>query len=631
LISEDFISKECACGEYFTTRSAYQEHRAMYPWHEYIRATKKDLVCKLCKKRFNDLDEFLHHWEREAWHSNQALILSYIRPRKKTSDAVDMRPTERELLKDRIRQDKTKWRLKLGRRAEKLVLKEINYGLKRFAMTTIVIVGVPDVGKSSVALALAELIKKKTLKRLWRLFQNPDMFPPKIKRVISEQGEFAFYRPKVNFNFSVDTTRRQFAKARLGYTIMQDEDPDLMGKRSTIIKNAIANLLNQMREAGVNLIFCDPEMVEYVKMPNLVIEVVAKVEEKRYCKCIIYDRKKVARGWANIRILDDDHPLMLKYAPEKTKNVTKKKIRGGFDSSHFDWEEFRELTMKATKHVHKLDERGDLDPKTCPLSQLKVAIMSADIPGDSLLQQAVLDTVIQVFRPKRRAVPQETNEPVTYIDDLKFTRLRTINEPEFIRKIADAWPYVLEKRKERGEQDPPKFIGPLHAEAWYFKFQGMMNSKDIPFQIQEFHPKKKLVSHGMINNKYDEGGYPAIFQHEVSGECAEFAIWKEFFDEYEWVGGNRLPDLVSGDNWIEVKLRNEARRDLMKYIVKDKSGRAIDPEDNWKLQHIMDGKPFTIVEVDYDVKRCTISFYDVSLKDSPEEEDVIELDIENTD
>ena len=599
------------------------EHKALFPWHSWIRATKKDLVCKLCKKRFRDIHRFLDHWKREDWHSRQAFILSHVKPKKVDKLTVEMRPAERALLADRIRGDKTKWRLKLGRRAERLIMREIQYSVKHLAMFTLVIIGVPDIGKSSVALALAELLRKTFLKRLHDLFEQPEKISPKVERVITAQGKFEFYRPKVYFNFSVDDTTRQFSKSRLGFVITQDEDPGLMGKRSGIIKLAISNLLNQMREAGVSLIFCDPEMVEFVKMPNLIIEVVAKNEEYRFCKCIVYDRKKVARGWANIFILPDEHPLTVKYGPLKTENVTKKKLSGGFDSANIDWNAFRAHCRKAIDHVDHLYERGDIDPYSCPMRTLEVAILSAGIPADSWIQNGVLDTVKAYYRKSSRGVDEDL-EPITTSKGLKFNRLRTINEIEFLRKIADSWVYVMAKRKERGEKQPKKFAGTLHAEAWYHKYRAQMSAKDIGRKLAEYHPKKKTVSHGMINNDYDNGGYPAIFAHEVSGECGEYAIWKDFFPDYDWTGGHGKPDLQREDHWVEVKTRCEGRKDLAKYIAP------------WEVEHIRNGNDLTLVVVDYDFGKCMIEFYDVTLDPETELEPVViepefeTLDIENT-
>ena len=37
-------------------------------------------------------------------------------------------------------------------------------------------------------------------------------------------------------------------------------------------------------------------------------------------------------------------------------------------------------------------------------------------------------------------------ESACSVDGLDFTKIRSINVPEFIRKVADAWPDVLEKR-----------------------------------------------------------------------------------------------------------------------------------------------------------------------------------------
>ena len=594
-----FEPYECNCGETFQTQKSKSEHLALYPWHLHIRATKKGFVCRLCKKRYATLNRFVDHWNQESWHSKQAFILGHVKPKRTGRPKVEMRPAERALLRDRIRQDRTKFRLKLGKRAERLILREIDYSVRRLAMFTLVIVGVPDVGKSSVALALAELIRKSFLKRLVKLFEHPEKIPPKIAAVIASQGKFEFYRPKASFNFNVDDTTRQFRKSRLGHTIVQDEDPGLMGKRSGIIKMAIANLLTQMREAGVSLIFCDPEMVEYVKSPNLIIEVVAKSEEGRFCTCIVYDRKKVARGWANIHILDDDHPLMVKYHPAKTANVAKKMQRGGFDSVRIDWQEFKDYCRKAIDFVDELYERGDIDPYRCPIGTLEIAILSSDIPADSYVQIRVVNAVKTYYRKSTSG--SDDSEPITIAKGLKFNRLRIIDELEFLRKVADAWPHVLKHRKKRREKPPDKFRGQLHAEAWYLKYKGKMTAKTIGQELAEFHPKRKAVSHAMINNDYDNGGYPAIFATEVSGECGEYAVWNDYFPEYIWTGGQGKPDLAKGNSWINVKVRCEGRKDLAKYV------------EPWEKAHLASGGDLSLVVVNYDFGKCKIEFHEVTL------------------
>jgi len=569
------------CEKSFKSAGALRRHNESTPWEKYMKffKTKKIFRCTVCKEDFKSRKEFKSHWDDS--HESYADEQTWLTGGTKKHDGYDMRPMEAELIKHNLRTESAYSALKSDFTVNELVIAEIEHGINNEAMTVTELVGIPGAGKSIFALSLARIIQMRWLEQIIDLFRRG-----KIKEA---------YTPRIFIGFDIDTTLQHLRTAKMGDVIIQDEDPEMMGAHSGSTKSQIENIMKVMRKACINFIFVSPVSTPYINMPNMVFEVISKNKKLRRTKAALYDRKYHAVGWVVFKILEADDPLLIEYELMKDVNLEQIKASGGRRSVGITSDQLIEDVERLLEYLKKTNYNFT---RRHSIADLAERAGMAGVEGDSAYQKFVARTTMDYINA-------EMAELVGYGDDADdvdasnkylFVTEERYDDPAFLHEIYRALPEAktaVRARSTRNPQDNPlKLFKDKHAKGWmHYYAEGL--SYDAVGDIMK-------VKGTAIANKYVKHGWSAIFQEEISGDCAEHALRKKYFKEFDVVGGLGKPDLVhkvDKNDWIEVKLRRRL------------SERKEDLVNNFEYEFVDQGGTLRLALITYEQRKCIIQMY----------------------
>jgi len=595
------------------------------------------LKCTICEKVSNNSKKFIEHWDDD--HDDQALRDGFLSATSKGKQAYNwsIRPSELELIKQRIKSDRNKAALKNSFAVNDMVLDEFEYGIKEAAMTVIEILGIPGVGKSVLGLTLARHLQMLWTIKLKEWWEAGPFVTEKLEdgstiryslTFLQETEHKKFYLPTIRIGFNMDQTTKHIQDARKGDVVIQDEDPSLAGVNARSVQEQIENLLKIMREACINLIFISPETVSYVRTPSFVLEAIARDNDRRLTIAAYFDRQHNAHGWTVYEILPEDDPLMVYYRKHKRANINKIKAMAGKEGAKFDKED---LMRDATILYNFVKESGviDIDNVSVTKEFLKTMVMFVDdIKGSTKYVDAVALTLKQILDTKKSIsdvvrtpgmVEMARTSYVTSDDEFVIELEEVIDEPAFIEKMHKLLPEALEHKANCGDGSKKLHIEfikdddgnsiPIskHAEAWYLYYARGYPLQQVAEALAHYKADGELTS-SAIANSYEQSGWRAIYQVELSGYAAEVAF-KDMYcpdeDGWELVAGHGEIDIKNREDetWIELKIRNR---------LKPKER----PEEQitmFEYQHVRDGKPFKLIRVGYVPEKCRIEIWNVTI------------------
>ena len=545
--------------------------------------------CTFCKEEFSSEEEFIRHWDEN--HESYAQERSYFKPRKKDEGGFFTRTMEKELIKHNLRTDSAYTALRSGFTVNEMLKSEVNDGVQDEAMTVVEVVGIAGAGKSVFALTLARTFQMTWLNKIIELYMAGEL-KDKDGKLIEP------YAPKIYMGFDLDETLEHLKKARMGDTIIQDEDPEMMGKHSTSSKQRLENVLKIFRKACINFIFVSPLSTPYINMPNLVFEVIGRNKPKRLTKAALYDRKYHSVGWIIIKVLDVDDELLVAYDAMKDANLELIRMSGGRRSVNVSPSDVLDDVKRLLDYLRAINY--NFSKRRHILSYLVEIATMAKVEGDTAYQNFIAGQVRDILNEGilDDIEPGFTGSGTTNTK-YQFIKEKEIDDRFFLKAVYEAAEEALDRIKERSVkkpgENPLKKFKMIHAEAWYQHY-GM----GLPFDKvgSMFN-----VTGQCIANDYDSGGYSAIYQKEIIGECAEIAVCDKYFSNYRLIGGKGKPDLVGkadpkGD-WIEVKIRNRLSEKLSD-LIRDFEYEFVDAGGTLRLALIL-----------YKKKKCKIVVYRV--------------------
>lgn len=437
-------------------------------------------------------------------------------------------------------------------------------------------------GKSVFALSLARIIQMKWLERIIDMFRHQQ-----IKEA---------YTPKIFLGFDLDTTLRHLREAKMGDTIIQDEDPEMMGAHSGSTKSQIENLMKVMRKACINFIFVSPVSTPYINMPNMVFEVIAKNKKLRRTKAALYDRKYHAVGWIIMDVLEVDDPLLIDYEKMKDINLEDIKQSGGRRSVGITEEQLFEDVKKLMDYLKKIQYNFT---KRHTIADLAEHAGMAKVEGDTAYQRFVARTTLDFINQQMAELMGYGDEEGEIDASVKYLFIaeERYEDPLFLYEIYKSLPeakisIVARSAKKPGENTLKKFKD-KHAKAWMLYY-----AKGTPYDNVGDIMK---VSGQSIANSYKQHGWNAIFQEEISGDCAEHALTRKYFKDYEVIGGFGKPDLINKldkkNDWIEVKIRRRL------------SVRKEDLIRSFEYEFVDRGGKLRLALITYKQQECIIQMY----------------------
>ena len=573
------------CNETFNSEADLKEHNKRMPWRRYAKYMPKlDIIrCDLCKEDFDSEWHFHQHWDEN--HDSMAEERKYLFPRKKEIGDWSVRPMEDELVKHNLRTDSAYAALKSDFVVNEIVISELDHGISQEAMTVIEIVGIPGAGKSLFALSLARILQLKWLDKIIDLYKHGDVKEP--------------YVPRIYIGFDLETTLRYLRSAKMGDTIVQDEDPEMMGAHSSSSKQQIENVMKVMRKACINFIFVSPISTPYINMPNMVFEVIAKNKKKRLTRAALYDRKYHAVGWTVMKILDEDDELLVSYNAMKDENLERIKLSGGRRSVGISSDQVMDDMRRLLNYLKGINYNFT---KRHSLADLIEYASMAKVEGDSLYQRLVAKQVKEFMEESiSDLLEEDLSEGMDIRGKYLIELVAEYNDKSFLEAMYDAVDEAKISIEARSKKDPRanvfKKFQDHHAKAWYNYYYHGLPYDSIGNTLG--------VTGQMIANTYDNGGYNAIFQVEIQGECAEIALRKKYFRDYKNVGGFGEPDLVLESSpttdWIEVKCFQRLADKIENLIAK------------FEYEFVDKGGKMRLALITYKKKECKIRIYSVTL------------------
>jgi hypothetical protein len=409
-----------ACGKVFKNSVQLYKHRYENLHEDYHMRYKNLHRCTMCSQDFESYDDFLMHWKMERWHDDHALTIFHLgRQAKADDEGWVISPSEGALIERRIRNDPNNAALKYKRSANKIVIDTIKHHIKSHAMIVAECYGIPDSGKSWFILSLVytviQPLSRKKLVMNW--LKNPEnelameihreeqaalgrkmgryeatvelmkmlktcpkcgdthfrgevcpscgnttcceahLFGQVCEKCENKGVQSLWRDPQVVITFSVAQTVRTMAHAVPYDTIVQDEDPDLVGAGQKTTMKRIENLLKTMRIRCINFMFISPTRVKYVENANLVFEVLYKRPPTWETKTAFFDREHVSLGWIVSKVLSDEDPRMVNYQADKIANVDALARQLGAEGYEYSFEEIQNDAKKALERLFNSIEK----------------------------------------------------------------------------------------------------------------------------------------------------------------------------------------------------------------------------------------------------------------------------------
>jgi len=467
---EQFVCS--GCGRVFRTQKELYTHKYHNLWEDYIlRYRTGRAKCLFCGEVFPSEEAFIDHWYRQPDHEDYALTFLQMGTvsKDRTRGQWWIVESEGRVLERRLKTDPKLRKAKFGDAAGDIVLKTIRDRIDDDAMFVGVVYGIPGAGKSSFTRALIETVilplaqrrlamswlrqDRKNLMDALYLMQElrargHDIGLGRAALFLMEQRGLNT-RPRVFLSANIPETLKLVREARPFNTIMQDEDPALMGRGAATARDKIETLLQTMRQKRINFLFISPVNIDYVSNPNLIFEVTHKAVpfSRRVSRAIVYDREGHAFGWCQLQLLPVNHPAMEEYAEFKERILERWQQAMGAEGYEFDVED---VVREAERALKILFDRLDHEiVSQYTLSDLKNLMPALGVRDVGFYQDAVakhLHMLIQREVQQRRKEALEemtrtTGESVPVDLDLEFT----LDDGPYLEVIRREWP--LEMRK----------------------------------------------------------------------------------------------------------------------------------------------------------------------------------------
>lgn len=554
------------CGGVFKNDVALENHHRAN-LHMIYHKTQKNgvIVCEICKEKFPDFDLFYRHWKGDYKHDDYAWAKYRFRIKKPNKGRWTVHPFWKRLIERKFRESKKKRRVRYYN-AVPLLIEALEYGFDEEAYNVVMVVGPSGHGKSRVALLLAQ----------WM-----------VDYIYEKEGII----PEVIFTRNMAETQFAFPAAAKHDVIMQDESPTLSGMGSKTFASNMGNLLETMRAAEVNIIYCCPFEIEELKSQQVIIEVYGRDKKKRKTLTYIYDPERIMLGYGEIKILPEDNELEEKYKIFKKAMVAKLKASGGAMSGHMPAQKIEE-DIRLVQMAIKSQYHGK-DFTKLPIKVYE-GVASLYVDGNVAHQNGVAWGAKEKFKDEKRGEEEGTG----MIQEAKG--------------IGDAW---LPSVKTEGRYERPDMLQAIydHAKPLSERQVCGLEFYRLHYVEEELQEDATVMIKEMFAGKYRERtrqGYRDMYHSAAQkggplGEGGEKAVREEFYPKGVHFGGRGEPDIVIGnperpDKIVEVKTREIA------------SDRHIRPlRDRIKTEvylkkYIEMRTPIDIVTLNYAKGKCTV-------------------------
>ena len=207
-------------------------------------------------------------------------------------------------------------------------------------------------------------------------------------------------------------------------------------------------------------------------------------------------------------------------------------------------------------------------------------------------------TIVEALAEDAERPRRENRREILTEEDLdiqiEWERVRRLEDPDFLTQIVLMAPMALADQRTKKYQ-------PKHAEAWKLKYADGWTTDHLSDEYD--------VAKATFSNNYDQGGWCAIFNREVAGYAAEYALQHRYYPDCEVYGKNipEAPDLFNKDTglMVEVKLRHRAEPPNLSMFSRS------------EIQNLIEGKPTQLALITYKPKHCQIEIYEPRLLSNP--------------
>lgn len=556
------------CGGVFKNDIILENHHRAN-LHQIFHKVQKNgvIICEICNEKFPDFASFYIHWKNDYNHDNHAWSKYRFRIKKPNKGRWTVHPFWKRLIERKFRESKKKRRVRYYN-AIPLLIEALEYGFDEESYNVVMVVGPSGHGKSRVALLLAQ----------WMVD-----YIEKAKGII----------PEVIFTRNMAETQFAFPAAAKHDVVLQDESPTLSGMGSKTFAANMGNLLETMRAAEVNIIYCCPFEIEELKSQQVIIEVYGRDKKKRKTLTYIYDPERIMLGYGEIKILPEDNELERKYGIFKKAMVAKLKASGGAMSGHMPAQKIEE-DIRLVQMAIKSQFRGK-DFTKLPIKVYE-GVASLYVDGNVAHQDGIAWAAKEKFKDEKRGEEDGTGmiQEAKGIGDSWLPKIEVegrYERPEILQKIYD-YSKPISDLQVRGREYWKLFFveGKLQEDA-----AGLVNKM---FEGR-FEPATRQA--------YVNTFFPA-FQKEYRclGEAAEKAIRDEFYPEGVHFGGRGEPDIVIGNpenptRIVEIKsrrLESDGHMRQLRDLVKD---------EVYLKKYIAMRTPIDVISLYYSKQKCTVS------------------------
>lgn len=366
--------------------------------------------CKICGRWLNE-----ETWKKHQQMSlREHLKLKYFYGGGGLLNSVDMRPTERELLKKIMRLPSNK-ALRMGKFVNKIVYDELMYGIKNEGHLLLQIFGTQGSGKSTLALKIALM-----LKRAWKQFFNRDV--------------------NIYITFSFHETIQVYKQCQPGDIIIQDEAPALMGIDSRITVESLENLLALMRARQNSWIFCYPELIKQLVTPTLLLEVWGRIPDRKWTLAVAYSRMQWCLGWVFFDVSEvfQNKEFYEYYQRRKMENLEKVQASGGRVSALYEEDEYERILQKVLEVWEKkgkqpIMKKADVE-KYMVLARIQLSNKMWRIYRDMLYDDLIAEYEKAMLAKKEEEAKREDIIKIgTFEGNFREYILQKLDEIDFAR------------------------------------------------------------------------------------------------------------------------------------------------------------------------------------------------------
>ncbi|PWI49494.1 hypothetical protein CEE45_01500 [Candidatus Heimdallarchaeota archaeon B3_Heim] len=567
---------------------------------------------------------------------------------------------QEEKKKVKLRTEGKLWR----RNLTPALLAEVNQAYEKGLNTIIPLSGLPGLGKTESARALAVFCR--------------------------DAAEEAFGRSRIWWNFGFQETVNNAVDYQEGDIVEQDEEQRAQGMDSKSLIIAISDLQEiAFRKNKITYIVSSVHAKLVRGVAHVILEAWGGNYESRICLLKVYSAiTGLPLGFVKIPLLPADHPAVIEHQKKETTFKTGILSRHGYTSVKIDQKRFQRDIQTLTKQIfgkHPV-EYSDLSAfekrriHRYQVERLKTDLVRAEIAGSEQYQKRVLTEVwaqILDFKDSYKDIlelakvedklQKEEEKQMQHEEELQIIQAQRENLiPELVEACANK--YLHQKTKnvqiriffeERGihkdnlnyclaktwdriielENSFTASIGQtgrqaLQNENLAFTLKKKIEDPDFinsmiqcfPHTTTRIKTKKLQEKHfeawvwyyrdhtsvdmlkdqwGMkskstFTNTYDQGGWFAVVKEEILGHLVEDTLVETYYDGFQVIGGNTQPDLVKADIQVEVKART--RREPPK----------TDMFNQNELQHVKNGGNLELCLVSFQPGQCVLEIYAIT-------------------